>query len=106
LGKRSYMDVAKFVLGAILVLFGLVLIGLKVAVAFGWLSPPTGAMLFEEGAEDESASAWDFLLALLDNAGWLVIVGIFLIVAGLLLCGVALDLSFLASASSASFLTA
>jgi uncharacterized membrane protein len=104
LGKRSYMDVAKLFLGAILILFGLVLIGLK--VAFGWLSPPTAAMLFEEGTEDESASAWDFLLALLDNAGWLVIVGIILIVAGLLLCGVALDLSFLASASSASFFTA
>ena len=80
------MEVVKLVIGAALIILGIVLIVLKLAIVFGWLSPPEGGM-FRQEAED-GATAWDFLLALLDKTGWSVPVGIILIVLGSLLMGV------------------
>jgi hypothetical protein len=92
--KGRYMDAVKLILGAVLVILGIVRILIKVAIALGWITPPPDARL-RQAEENGGANAWDLLLALLDKAGWLVVVGLLLIGAGVLLLDE--DLSFLFS---------
>ena len=80
------MELVKIILGVLLILFGLVLIALKVAIVLGWLTPPSPERL-RRAEEGEGASVWDFLLALLDKAGFLVVVGLILILGGMTLLG-------------------
>ena len=73
------------ILGAILIIMGLGLILLKLLIVWGLVKAPAGAgpTLGRGGA-----GAFDFLILLLDKAGWLVTLGLILVVAGLLLLGI------------------
>ena len=72
---QKAMAGANVVLGVVSMLCGLVLIVLKVLIVFGVIQVPTLRDLLQ-------GNVWDFLIKLLDQAGWLVVVGIILVYIG------------------------
>jgi len=84
------MEVYRLILGTLLILCGLALLGLKLLVGFGRLRAPSGGM-FVRGEDGSGATAWDFLLALLEKTGWAIPVGIVLVVLGAVLAGAELS---------------
>jgi uncharacterized membrane protein YidH (DUF202 family) len=72
------------IIGVILIGFGLLLILLGVLAWAGVIKPR------ESTARASSTSILDFLLALLDKAPWVVVVGLFLVVVGVFTMGIRL----------------
>lgn len=71
------------IVGVILVAFGLLLILLGVLAWLGVIKPPA-----RPKPASGSSTFIDFLMALLDKAPWVVVVGLVLVVVGVLLLGV------------------
>jgi hypothetical protein len=71
------------IVGGLLTLIGLALVVLEVLILIGVIQVPTAQDLLQ-------ANVWDFLILLLDRAGWLVIVGLLLIYGGVRVLGVQL----------------
>lgn len=68
-------------MGVILVLAGLILIYVQLALQIGWIEKKTTQQ--QSGLEATPESAVKFLDKLLDNAGWMVVVGLILIYFGI-----------------------
>jgi hypothetical protein len=71
-----FVPILDAILGILLILSGLVLIDLKVLIVFGFIQVPT----LQGFAQ---ANQWDFLIKLVEQADWLVVVGLILVYAGL-----------------------
>ena len=91
LAKREYQihvhavkGILDAIVGGLLTLSGLALVVLEVLILIGVVQVPTGRDLLL------APNVWDVLILLLDQARWLVVVGLLLIYGGVRVLGVQL----------------